>query len=101
MWGLRHIGELPAAIPLLKDAADYGGLEETVDDGIALLNWFKPIAHDFPERAAVVTLSADEVNDSEAKILGLFNGDGSKLKRWLDALDRITKLIDLIRGVAA
>ena len=93
LWILRHSAELPAVIPLLKDAADSGGVEETVDDAIALLQWFKPLAHDFPDDGAVMTLSAAD----DATIQGLFNGDGTKLARLIAMLQAAWELYKKFR----
>lgn len=98
LWLLRHSAEIPGVIPLLRDAADYGGLEETVDDAIGLLQWFKPIAHDFPGDAGTVTTLSDE---QEANALALFGGRGEKLKKLIDALGGIAGIIEIIRSISS
>ena len=88
LWILRHSPEIPAVVPLLKDLANYGGVEECVDDAIALLQWFKPLAHDFPGPTDASTLSAYD----DAAALALFGGDGTKLARLVDLLQKLRLL---------
>ena len=95
LWLLRHATELPGVIPLLKDAAQPESVEEAVDDLIAILQWVKPIVHDFPDASAASVMSADD----EAKVLGIFGGDGGRLKKLIDALGGLAGIINLIRGI--